>query len=370
VSGWTGLTWDHPRGYQALRAATLHQDAPSCDLHWDTQPLAGLESAPIGIAAQAYDLIVLEHAHLGEALARGVLRPIDELFGADEVAAWRAGTVGPLADSYVMAEQLWALPLDAAAQVSVRNDAGIALPDTWGDAVELAAEVTALLPTTGPHPFLTLCAIAVANGARPGSGSEFLAEDQVYEAVDTLRHFVSGHRGEQDPISVLDQMSTSSEPIYCPHIDGYAHYAQGAQPLLFGDAPRGSAGRRGSALGGTGIAFSAQREPDPALLDHVRWLMTPDVQRGFLAEAGGQPGSVAAWDDSTVDATANGFYRATRATIDDAWIRPRHNGAVGFQGAAADAVRNCLFDHRNASRLARVINVLYDASLDDEEGAV
>lgn len=357
MSTWAGLTWDHPRGHQALRAA-----APA-ELRWDVQSLEGFEAAPIGQTAQRYDLIVLDHPHLGEALAQGALQPVDQLFSADEVTAWRTTSVGPSAESYVMDGQLWALPLDAATQVSIRSDPAIPLPDSWSEAVELATEVAVVLPGTGPHLFLTLCAIAVADGAQPGAGELFLTEEQTGAALEVLRHFVTEQPrvGVHNPITVLDRMSAGDGPVYCPHLYGYVNYSG---TVVFGDAPRGRSGRRGSVLGGTGIAFSARCTPDAALLDHLRWLLRPDVQRGFLVAEQGQPGSVAAWDDPDVDAVAHGFYSATRATMNDAWIRPRHDGAIGFQQQSADALRDCLFGHRDATRLAATINDLYSASLE------
>ncbi|MDF2822737.1 MAG: integral rane protein [Mycobacterium sp.] len=357
MTTWTGLTWDHPRGYQALRAA-----APA-HLSWDIQSLEGFEAAPIAETAQRYDLIVLDHPHLGEAVAQGALQPVDQLFTAAEVATWRTTGVGPSADSYVMDGMLWALPLDAATQVSARSDPAIPLPDTWSEAVELAAEVTTVLPGTGPHLFLTLCAIAVADGARPGSGEQFLTAEQVGAAADVLRHFTSERpvAGVHNPITVLDRMSSADVPTYCPHLYGYVNYAR---TVSFGDAPRGTSGRRGSVLGGTGIAFSARCAPDPVLLDHVRWLLRPEVQRGFFVAEQGQPGSAAAWDDPEVDAAAHGFYSATRNTMNHAWIRPRHPGAIRFQQQSADAVRHWLFDHHDADRLAATINDFYDASLE------
>jgi multiple sugar transport system substrate-binding protein len=229
--------------------------------------------------------------------------------------------------------------------------------------VELSRDVRAVVPTTGPHLFLTLCAIAVGDGARPGTGAQFLDEDQVGAALETLRHFVPAHPGSatHNPITVLEQMTGSDAPRYRPHVYGYVNYA-GA--LRVGDAPRGRSGRRGSVLGGTGIAFTARCRPDAALLEHVKWLLRPEVQRGFLVANAGQPGSVAAWDDPGVDAAAHGFYSGTRATLDDAWIRPRHDGAIAFQQRSADAVRDCVFGHRDGTRLAVTINDLYDASLE------
>ena len=67
-----GLTWDHPRGYTALAAA----DGP---VHWEVQPLEGFESAPIAALCADYDLVVLDHPHLGEALAHDCLTPLDQV---------------------------------------------------------------------------------------------------------------------------------------------------------------------------------------------------------------------------------------------------------------------------------------------------
>ncbi|WP_328394484.1 extracellular solute-binding protein [Nocardia sp. NBC_00416] len=362
MTAWSGVTWDHPRGYQALRAATRHPDAPVCDIDWDIQPLEGFESAPIATTAQRYDLIVLDHPHIGEALESGALQPLDQLFSAAELASWCADSVGPSARSYEMSGHIWALPLDAATQVSVRRDPGVPLPDTWDQAVELAGEVTAAVPTSGPHLFLTLCGIAVAHGASPGA-DVFLSESEVGEALEVLRRFVPERPARDDnPIALLERMSGGAGPDYCPHVYGYVNYTRGPRPLRFGDAPRGRGGRRGSVLGGTGIAFSARRTPDDTVLDHVRWLMSARTQCGFLPDEQGQPGSRTAWESDAVNGDTRDFYRATRATIDDAWIRPRHAGAVAFQTAGAEAVRACLFDHHNIRRLAREVNESFEIS--------
>lgn len=365
MTSWTGLTWDHPRGYRALRAATRHPAAPACDIRWDIQPLEGFESAPIAETARRYDLVVLDHPHIGEAIETGALQPLDALFTAAELAAWRAASVGLSARSYEMAGHLWALPLDAATQVSVRCDAGIPVPRTWAEAVELAGEIPAALPTAGPHLFLTLCGIAVGDGATPGDGDTFLTEAEYGAAIDILRHFVSDRPvdGNDNPIALLERMSGGDGPDYCPHIYGYVNYACRPRPLWFADAPSGTAGRHGSVLGGTGIAVSTRCVPDPTLLDHLRWLMTTDTQRRFVVAEEGQPALTGAWDDDAVNAGSHDFYRTTRATIDDAWVRPRHAGAIAFQNAGAAAVRACLFDHRDISRLTREVNESYERSL-------
>lgn len=126
AGGLLGLTWDHPRGYAPLlRLARLdeagtHRYGPAVGaLRWERQSLEGFEAEPIALLAQRYDLLVVDHPGLGAAVESGCLVAMDELFGADELAGWRARTVGPSFDSYTLDGRTWALPLDAATQVAV-----------------------------------------------------------------------------------------------------------------------------------------------------------------------------------------------------------------------------------------------------------
>src|SRR3546814_10531003 len=86
-----GLTWDHPRGYNALAAAAA--TSADCELDWDKQPLEGFEAHPIADLCARYDLVVLDHPHVGEAVAAGCLQPLEAHFGADEIAALGAESI-------------------------------------------------------------------------------------------------------------------------------------------------------------------------------------------------------------------------------------------------------------------------------------
>ena len=88
-----GLTWDHPRGRAPL-AAAAERWAGEIEITWAAQPLEGFESTPIPELALSYDLIVLDHPHLGEAVAAGCLVPVADLLGDEAVARIAAATVG------------------------------------------------------------------------------------------------------------------------------------------------------------------------------------------------------------------------------------------------------------------------------------
>lgn len=347
MSEFVGLTWDHPRGRNALRAAAGRLGGGDT-LRWDVQPLEGFESAPIAELAERYDLLVLDHPHLGDALVTGSLQPIDALVDAAQVRAWETAAVGPSIASYRMSGRLWALPLDAATQVSARLPALVpAAPTYWDDVVALAERGLVALSLAGPHAFLTLCSVAVTLGDDPGHlpGALFdrpTAERALGLLARLAQRLPEGSAG-LNPIGLLDRMQQVGDIGLVPLVYGYVTYS--SRDLAFGPAPaQGS--RAGSTLGGTGIAVTARCSPSPALLEHLCWLLDEETQRTFIPQHEGQPGARAAWVDPDVDAAAHGFYSATLGTIETAWVRPRLPGYVPFQTAASAAVRAALLGER------------------------
>jgi multiple sugar transport system substrate-binding protein len=368
-----GLTWDHPRGYNALAAAAEHRafagklgtplsppgrgqgeggtQRPSL-VEWDRQPLEGFESHPIADLAARYDLLVLDHPHIGEAVAENCLTPLQDIFTTDEIAAWEAQTIGRAMASYFWAGRHWALPLDVATQVTAcRADLlGDAPPADWREVVRLSEGQPVALSLAGPHAILNLFSVAVALGVTPG-GDDLMRDDIAAEALALLRAIarrVPAGSTELNPIGLLETMATGDAIALVPLVYGYVNYstpAAGRRKISFVDAPTiDGRGIHGSVLGGTGIAITRRARPDAALLDHLRWLMRPDTQRGFIPDHDGQSSSRAAWLSDEVDAKAGGFYSATRKTAESAFVRPRSDGYVAFQAEASAIVRRALLD--------------------------
>jgi multiple sugar transport system substrate-binding protein len=354
VSAFRGLTWDHPRGWEALRAAARSREGVPAgapfELSWDTHSLDGFESTPIEQTAAAYDLIVLDHPHLGAAIATESLIPLDEVFGQDELSRWGAACVGRTWTSYEYQGQVWALPLDAASQVSVARGAlPRSRPDTWAEVEALAAEIPVALSLSGPHAALTFMSICVALGEEPAStADEFVSRGTGTAALELMTRLAArAPLGSEllDPIGLLETMATSNAIAYCPLVFGYVNYASATlpSPLAFGDSPRAAAGRpRGSTLGGTGLAITQNCSLTPALLDHLRWLMSETAQREFIPQHSGQPSARSGWDSESANAASGDFYRNTRATIEDAWVRPRYDGYIRFQSAASSLIRGAV----------------------------
>jgi multiple sugar transport system substrate-binding protein len=341
-----GLTWDHPRGYRALEAAAAQID-PARDglsLRWDRHSLEGFEERPIGEQCELYDLVVLDHPHVGEAVAADRLIPLEELFDADEIVAWSAAVMGRSLSSYHYAGRHWALPLDAATQVMAwRKDRLEAPPTLWDEVARLSETGGVALSLSGPHAALTFQSICAAHGAGPAAdGETFLERSAAREAWSLLSRLAA--RSPQglrplNPIGIIEHMSAHDDVAVCPLVYGYVNYAP-AGTLGFADAPRVTAdGPVGSILGGTGVGVSRRCQVTPSLLAHLRWLMAETTQRGFIPDHEGQPALRAAWRDPAVNAAWGNFYANTYDTLVGASLRPRHDGAIAFQTAASQRIR-------------------------------
>jgi multiple sugar transport system substrate-binding protein len=364
-----GMTWDHPRGFDPLQAcASIWTAQHGVDIVWDRRSLQDFESYPVEELARRYDLIVIDHPHVGQVTREACLRPFD-----GPLDTFAQGSVGRSFASYDWRGRQWALPIDAATQVQAWRPDRLAAPAAdWDTVRALAAEGRVALPMRAPHSLMCLYTLTAQLGA-PGNvdGPElFDAEAGAYaiHLLRTLMRSVDPVCYTQDPIAVFEQMARPDSRIDCvPLIYGYVSYAwQGFRParLAFADMPRlDGRGPIGSALGGTGIAVSAfSAHPDEAVA-FARWVADGDAQRGPFAAAGGQPGHAAAWEDDAVNAAANDFYRATRATLEGAYVRPRHDGYMPFQHAASERLVAGLQQGDNPAALVAEINCMFRASL-------
>lgn len=371
---WRGLTWDHPRGRHALEAAAA-QGGP---VAWDAQPLEGFESAPIAELCARYDLVVLDHPHLGEALAEGCLKPLDEVFAAAELAAVAARAIGPSMDSYVMAGRPWALPLDAATQVMARRpDLLPEAPATWDEVADLSHHTGKVaLSLAGPHAFLSFLSVvqAIDPALTLRDGDRWVSPETAERALALLAELAlrsPAAVADLNPIGISEHMSGGHDDvILCPLIYGYVNYAAPSRkvPLAFSDAPRMAAGMPpGSILGGTGIAISARAEIDDRLRAHLLWLMSPEAQAGFIPDHDGQPGTRAAWSDPRVNAMTGNFFAGTLATLEAASIRPRHDGYIAFQSRASALLREGFAARTAPHLLADRLAGLFHASRKQRE---
>jgi multiple sugar transport system substrate-binding protein len=376
VSGLTlkGMTWSHPRGYDPLVACSaIWKEKTGVAIAWDKRSLQDFEWVPVEQLARAYDLIVIDHPHVGRITHDGCLTPLDVEGREAERAALAAASIGKSYPSYEWDGRQWAFPIDAAAQVQAwRPDLLSAAPATWAEVLELARQGRVLLPLRPPHSLMTFYTLA-GNLGRPCAtdGPADMIDERtgttVYGMMREIAALIELACMDMDPITVSERMAEPDRKIACsPLIYGYVNYAvEGFRPrrLAFADIPAaGKSGPVGSALGGTGIAVSAFSTAKQAAIDFAYWIAGGEVQRGPYAAAGGQPGHAAAWNDEAVNAPVGDFFKKTRATLDGGWLRPRHDGYMKFQEEASQRINRALQDGEDGDHVIADLNRAFRGS--------
>lgn len=355
-----GMTWDHPRGYDPMLACgEVWRARTGVDISWERRSLQDFESYPVRDLARRFDLIVIDHPHVGLVAEENCLLPLDP----DGQQA-----IGPSLDSYRWHGRLWALPIDAATQVQAwRPDRLGSAPTRWEEVEALARDGRVLVPLRPPHAlmcFMTLAANAGQPcGTTPGPLIEAAAGIDVLRQLRALARHLDPACFGMDPIAVYERMALADARTACaPLIYGYISYARpGFRPrrLAFADLPLPEA--RGGALGGTGIAVSAFTPHPAAAVAAARWFASAEAQLGPFSAAGGQPARREAWHDATLDAAAGGFFSATRRSLERSYVRGRWAGYMALQNRASERISQALRDGALAEAVRDLNAVFADA---------
>jgi multiple sugar transport system substrate-binding protein len=373
-----GITWAHPRGLAPLLATAQAFEREQGDVHisWTARSLQAFGEQSIEELAAEYDLLVIDHPFVGTAARSRCLVPLDEHLPAAFLAAQAEQSVGESYQSYLYDGHLWALAIDAAAQVSAyRPDLmaviGRAIPQTWDEVLDLAREARTariaipLTPVNTICSFFTLCA---SHGEPPGSERTRLVSRAIGRtALTILRRLVQDGHPESlslDPPRALERMAHGDAIAYCPALFGYSNYARpGYAPHLcrFTNIPSSSQGGRprGSTLGGAGLAISSSCRALPQACAYAQWVASAECQRTIYVESGGQPGNRLAWTDPAVNAATSNFFLDTLATLENAYVRARYDGFVPFQEKAGYLIHDYLRDRGDEEVILDALDALY-----------
>src|ERR1700753_1429550 len=91
------MTWSHPRGYDPMVATgRLWRERTGVEIAWDKRSLQDFESFPVEELARRYDLIVIDHPHVGQITAEACLAPLD-LPGREAERALPPASAPPIA---------------------------------------------------------------------------------------------------------------------------------------------------------------------------------------------------------------------------------------------------------------------------------
>ena len=369
-----GMTWDHPRGYDPMIATSLafKKNHPGkVSLHWEKRSLQAFADRPIQDMTDEFDLIVIDYPHVGEVAAKGLLTQLDISSYKNQLEKLRSETVGLSCDSYKIDNHQWALPIDSATQVaSYRKDLTNNLPKNWNQLIELAKNKKVLWPLKSVHAISSFYSIYnnIGEAFNP-INKNFVSKDQCIKTLEMMKvvsDLLSKECLDMDPIIVAEEMTESDNIYYCPYLYGFSNYSRKGfrKNILFytNVMDLSKKGSSGTHLGGTGIAVSNNCQNKDYAIEYAYWIASSECQKNIFYSSGGQPGNSLAWEDSTINEETNNFFINTRDTLEKSWLRPRHNGYMGFQDEAGNIINEYLYKNIDENKIYEKLKLEYKKS--------
>jgi multiple sugar transport system substrate-binding protein len=375
------MTWGHRRAIDPLTGtlARFRELHPDIDVQWDARSLAGFEFQPVEDLARNYDLIILDHPFMGDAAKKGYLKDLAPLLeGRDR------DYIGPSLASYRHGKAIFAVPVDAAAQVAVyrpdlmaRMDA--APPRSWEEVISLSQRaqrhgLQLAIAYSGVHGLMTFFTLMASLGRAcslmPGDAfCDRAAARDVLRLMRSLASVCPKEILDWNSIALHESLAKADGLAYCPAVYCYATYAEADRrhPLRFADLPGvSSRSPNGSTIGGTGLAVSARCKAPDAAIAYARFAAAAQTQMSFALNHG-QPARIEAWLDDELDLHFGGAYSATRATLEGAWIRPRYAGYLVFQKRGGDLMEQHLRGNLGEAELLEELEKAFAASGEQQQ---
>jgi len=352
-----GITWNHTRGYlpMAATAQRFHELHPEVTLQWSVRSLQAFADEPLARLAESFDLLVIDHPSIGVAAEEGLLAPLDSLLDAEFLSGQAAHSVGTSHRSYAHEGRQWALAIDAAAPISgwrpdLLDGADAAVPQNWEELLELAKRGLVIVPGLAIDSLMHLYMLCAAAGEEPFHfGDRFVSREAGVRALRILRELLllcDPACLKRNPIRTWEALASGGRAAYCPFAYGYSNYSRrGYAPHVLevgGLVHFDKQTELRSVLGGAGIAVSKKCALPDIAAAYARMVASPECQRTLYFDSGGQPGHRSAWVDEETNRRANGFFEKTLSTLDQTLLRPRFNGYLVFQDAAAPLVHQYL----------------------------
>ena len=366
-----GMTWRHVRGEAPLIEAGRQTGVA---VEWEARSLADFEDVPIADLAAEYDLIAIDHPHVGQAAASGALLALDEVLEPAVLAEHRANVVGVGAGSYEYAGHQWAVAMDAAVQVSAwvpdRLDQP---PGEWNAVIDLLRDSTrgvhATMPANPTHlfsSFISLCHDSASEVQRlaaddqrpawwPSAGLDAEVAATAWERLRELVDLLDPRSLQMNPIDLLDEMSSGGPADYAPLIFGYSNYARPGFAevcVRFGDAP----GSAGTMTGGVGLAISGRCQDQQSAIRLLSHVISADFQASSYGLSGGQPAHRKAWLDERLNEVSSNFFVDTLSTVDNGFLRGRDDRYPTFQRDVGNLLHDQLRLRRPAAAVIADIN--------------
>jgi len=376
-----GIAWNHTRGYlpmvaTAQRFSELHSDV---SIRWEKRSLQEFADLGLDHLVGSFDLLVIDHPSIGMAAENMLLLALDRHLPKEFLSDQAAQSVGKSHDSYHFGDHQWALAIDTATPVSgCRRDllekTGASVPGTWSELLELARKGLVAIPGIPIDSLMHLYMMCTGLGELPFSSPGKLISPAVgSRALKMLRELaslLSPDCAQRNPIATWEYLAASNSVAFCPFAYGYSNYSRpgyAKYPLEMGNLIQIDGHERcRSTLGGAGLAISSHCRHVNTAVEYCRFVASPECQAGLYFQSGGQPGNRTAWLSDDTNRASGNFFRNTLATLDDAWLRPRWNGYLGFQDTASVIVHRYIWNGGNAQQVISTLNEIAEQSMNTQ----
>ena len=345
-----GMTWDHPRGLDSVvNSNPLLLEKIRATVNWDARSLLAFGDQPIVEFYNEYDLMIIDHPHVPDAVHSDTVIAFDELLSSSELELLSKTSVGQSHSSYQYQGKQWALAIDTAAQVSAfRPDKADRAPIFWDEVFEFAKGGTLLWSQKPVDAFSTFATLMAQREAPLASKESYIDKKvaaEVLELMIELSALVPDFCLTSNPIQIAEILAQEDKYAYGICMYGYSNYSKPGfrdHLLAYDDVPSFDGQAAGSQLGGAGIAVS-KRSANPELAAQIALLLSsPDIQSTSYVDAGGQPGNLAAWKSARVNDSTHNFFANTLRTLERAWVRPRIYGWPEVQFATSQIIHSAL----------------------------
>ena len=369
-----GITWDHARGYDPLIASSeLYFKEKGIQVEWQKRSLTNFGDQSLEVLSKQFDLIIMDHPHVGVAEASQCLMPLNDLVPANILNELKISSAGPSFESYHYHEKQWALPIDAAMQcASYRADLMVndSLPNTWEEVFALAKTLAskklyigmALCPTDCLCSFLSLTA---QFGSPIQENNELLVEPSVgikaLSMLRTMRDIFHPKALDWNPIALYDYMAEQNDIAYSPLAFCYTNYSRAGfrkNILKYHTAPE----INNAVLGGAGIAITSSCSNVQEAANYAAWICSDVVQSTIYVNAQGQPGNKMAWENKQANVITNNFFSNTMPSLTNAYLRPRYQGWPKFQTFIGETIHAYLLHDTAPELVLEKLQAAYAAS--------
>jgi len=369
-----GITWDHARGYDPLIASSeLYFKEKGIQVDWQKRSLTNFGDQSLEALSKQFDLIIMDHPHVGVAEASQCLMPLNDLVPANILNELKISSAGPSFESYHYHGKQWALPIDAAMQcASYRADLMVndSLPNTWEEVFALAKTLAskklyigmALCPTDCLCSFLSLTA---QFGSPIRENNELLVEPSVgikaLSILRTMRDVFHPKALDWNPIALYDYMAEQNDIAYSPLAFCYTNYSRAGfrkNILKYHTAPE----INNAVLGGAGIAITSSCSNVQEAANYAAWICSDVVQSTIYVNAQGQPGNKMAWENKQANVITNNFFSNTMPSLTNAYLRPRYQGWPKFQTFLGETIHAYLLHDTAPELVLEKLQAAYTAS--------